>query len=96
LCAAILPGGRCPVLEEVLTPDLYESWGQTLAKLHNASEGCRDPRRPSWRDRLDQAGRELSSDNRAAHAALRKLRAALEAHCQTPSERRLSWPESIV
>ncbi len=64
---------------ETLTADLYEPWGRTLAELHNASQGYRDPRRPSWRERLDQAGRELSSDDHAAHAALRKLRTSLEA-----------------
>ena len=62
-----------------LPADLFEPWGRALAELHCASEGYRDPRRPSWRDKLSQAERELPVDDIAAHAVLRKLRTVLGA-----------------
>ena len=64
---------------EALTPDLYESWGRTLAELYNASEGYCDPRRPSWRGKLSQAERDLPVDDVPAHAALHRLRTVLDA-----------------
>jgi Ser/Thr protein kinase RdoA (MazF antagonist) len=64
---------------EQLGPEAYEPWGRALGELHNAAQGYRDRRRPSWREKLDQARGQLARDDAVAHAALAKLAAALEA-----------------
>jgi hypothetical protein len=53
---------------ETLTAYLCEPWGRTHAELHNASEGCLDPRRPSWRDKLSETEREPPVDDLTARA----------------------------
>lgn len=63
---------------EQLGPEAYEPWGRALGELHNAAEGYRDHRRPSWRGKLEQAHRDIEPDDAAARAALAKLEAALE------------------
>jgi hypothetical protein len=87
VCSTIQPGGRCPVVEEVLAPWDYDPGSDRFivaSSNFTASFSFRGERRivrfvrTDERSR-DQAGRELSSDDHAAHAALRKLRTSLEA-----------------
>jgi len=63
---------------EQLGPEAYEPWGRALGEVHGAAEGYRDPRRPSWREKLEQARRDVETDDTVGRAALEKLRVALE------------------
>ena len=61
-----------------LDAEAYEPWGRALGELHNAAQGYRDRRRPSWREKLEETRRDLAPDDEVAHAALAKLETTLE------------------